>query len=226
MENFLNRLSGNHGVGIGLSVLGGFLSFFTPCVLPLVPVYFTFLTGKSLETLGEERWSLLREIFFFALGFTCIFVILGASATAAGAFLFRNIRVFKIAGGVFIIFLAVNFLGLVRNRFFQQGLHVNIRKRVPFVGSFIFGMVFGFSWTPCTGVILGAILTFAAFAETVKKGITLLLFYSLGLAVPFFILGIFFSRFRKWQVLLGRHYKKIQYATGVLLLVFGYFLLM
>ncbi|MCL4378746.1 MAG: cytochrome c biogenesis CcdA family protein [Actinobacteria bacterium] len=225
ITHFLERLVEHGDLGFGLSFLGGFLAFFSPCIIPLIPIYFSFITDKSLDTLEQTRWALIKETIIFIVGFSFIFITLGASATSLGTFILKNLTIFRILGGVFILFLAVNILGLVKFSVKLKVPHLNMRKKIPFIGSFIFGIVLGITWLPCIGPVLAAILTLAAFAKTVKTGIILLTFFSLGLAVPFLILGFSFSKFKKWQEFLKKHYKKIQYVTGIFLLIFGYLLL-
>ncbi len=225
LTHFLEQLIEHGNLGFGLSFLGGFLAFFSPCIIPLIPIYFTFITGKSLDTIDKTRWFLLRETIVFILGFSFVFVVLGATATSFGTFVLKNLKIFRIIGGIFILFIAVNVLGLVNLSFNLKEPRIHIKKRIPFIGSFVFGAVLSITWLPCIGPVLAAILTLAAFAKTLKTGIIFLTFFSFGLAIPFLILGFSFSKLKKWQEFIRKHYKKIQSITGILLLIFGYLLI-
>jgi len=213
-----------------LTVFGaGLLSFFSPCVLPLIPAYICFITGTSVKELSapEKRnfgklKAVLPESLLFILGFSTVFVILGASATFLGSFLFARQKIIKIIGGLIVIFFGLHISGLFNIKFLQYEKKFHLRTRpVTKFGSFLVGMVFGFGWTPCVGPILGGILILAATKHSLVKGVLLLSFYSLGLGLPFFILSIglkytlgLFSRIK-------RHFRLISVVSGILLIIMG-----
>jgi len=208
-----------------MSFGAGFLSFFSPCILPLIPVYFSFLAGTSATTSPTEKKLLLWEVLLFVLGFSTIFILLGASATTIGSFLFSNARLFLLLSQNLILILALHFLGVLKIPALERNLRTQAMPRIPVIGSYLFGAAFAFSWTPCVGPILGSILSFAATQETVGKGILLLSLYSAGLALPFFLTGLFFSQFRVVQRFIARRYLAIQIATGAILLGFAVYLM-
>jgi cytochrome c-type biogenesis protein len=205
----------------------GLLSFFSPCVLPLIPAYVCFITGLSLEELSTQKDSrkgrtVLPESLLFILGFSLVFVILGASATFLGSFLFARQKIIKIIGGLIVVFFGLHVSGLFKIRFLQYEKKFHLgSKPVTKFGSFLVGVVFGFGWTPCVGPVLGGILMLAATKDSLVKGVLLLSFYSLGLALPFFILsmgiGYALGLFSKVK----RYFKIISVVSGILLIVIG-----
>lgn len=220
-------------VGITVAFAAGVLSFLSPCVLPLVPSYVSFLTGLSLEEMGTRRWHALVHAGLFVSGFTLIFMALGATATQLGRFL----NVYQVwlerAGGALIIVFGLYLLGavrwgpLARERRFQ--LH---DKPVGYLGSVLVGVAFGAGWTPCIGPILGSILMYTGARASLGEGLGLLFAYSLGLAVPFLLAAVaverfldWFKRFRRFIPLTTKIAGGVLVAVG-LLLMFGYFSLM
>jgi cytochrome c-type biogenesis protein len=207
----------------------GLLSFFSPCVLPLIPAYICFITGASIEELSVPKGknfgrvkSILPESLLFILGFSMVFVILGASATFLGSFLFAKQRIIKIIGGLIIIFFGLHISGLFNIKFLQYEKKLHFRsKPVTKFGSFLVGMVFAFGWTPCVGPILGGILMLAATKDSLFKGILLLSFYSLGLALPFFLLSVGLGYMLSLFSRVKRYFKFISVVSGILLIVIG-----
>lgn len=207
----------------------GLLSFFSPCVLPLIPAYICFITGLSAEELSAPKEkdfqkvkTILPETLLFILGFSVVFVILGASATFLGSFLFAKQRIIKIIGGLIVIFFGLHISGLLNIKFLQYEKKLHFKsKLVTKFGSFLVGMIFGFGWTPCVGPILGGILMLAATKDSLIKGIVLLSFYSLGLALPFFLLGIGVEYMLSLFSKVRRYLKPISAVSGVLLIVIG-----
>ena len=216
------------GIGIGIAFGAGVLSFLSPCVLPLVPSYLSFVTGMSLEDLkeGVDRRTTLIHSSLFVAGFTGVFLLLGASASFLGQFL----RVYEVwiarIGGLIIIVLGMHLAGILRLTplMREKRIHLN-DKPAGYLGTLGVGMAFGAGWTPCIGPILGAILTYGMTQDTMWAGVGLLSVYSLGLAVPFLISALAldwflqtFQRFRRWIPIVER-------ASGVLLIVLGLLLL-
>jgi len=209
------------------ALLAGLLSFFSPCILPLIPAYFTFITGLSLDELtgAKTRRIRLRVIgatLSYVLGFSLVFVLMGASASLIGNAIFKYRDAIRIVGGILIILLGVHMTGWIRIRplEFEKRLDVK-RKPLHFLGTFLVGMAFGAGWSPCIGPLLGSILIVAGNQDTVAEGIGLLSVYAAGLAIPFLLLSIFvnsllaFIKKASWSI------KYINRTAGVLLLVLG-----
>ncbi len=215
-------------VGIGIAFGAGVLSFLSPCVLPLVPSYLSFVTGMSLEDLQEglDRRATLVHSLLFVGGFTGIFLILGASASFLGQF-FRDYEVWiSRIGGLIIVVLGLHLAGafnltpLMR----EKRVHLN-DKPAGYLGTLGVGAVFGAGWTPCIGPVLGAILTFAASQEQFWSGVSLLFVYSLGLAVPFLLSALALDGFLRVFARFRRFLPAVQVASGALLVVLGVLLL-
>jgi cytochrome c-type biogenesis protein len=220
------------GGGAGISVLvafaGGLFSFLSPCVLPLFPSYLSFITGMSVEQLqdvsasGPERRRILAHSVAFILGFTMVFVAMGASFSALGQVLIDYRDPIRRAGGVLIIVFGLYIAGVLRLAWLGRYRQVQFRsKPAGLVGSWLVGVTFAVGWTPCVGPILGAILSLAGTAETVSTGIGLLAAYSAGLALPFLLssvaLGAFLAAFRRVRPWIPA----VERAAGVLLVIVG-----
>ena len=207
----------------------GLLSFFSPCVLPLIPAYVCFITGLSGEELNtsegrdfEKVKTILPESLLFILGFSIVFIILGALATFLGSFLFAKQRIIKIIGGLIVIFFGLHISGLFNIRFLQYEKKLHLKnKPVTRFGSFLVGMVFGFGWTPCVGPILGGILMLAAAKDSIVKGVLLLSSYSLGLGLPFLLLSIAIGKTLTLFSKVKKHFKLISIISGGLLVAIG-----
>jgi len=212
-------------VSILTAIVAGFLSFISPCVLPLIPAYISYVSGASVEDLKEGETTSRRVIFnslAFVLGFSIIFIILGASASAIGKTLARNKKVFDIIAGIIVILFGMHTAGLIRLNFLNYERKAQIRKKTPsFFNAILLGVAFSFGWTPCVGPILGAILAQASTYDTMSKGIILLSFYSLGLGVPFvltaFTINKFFVAFRSVR----KYFKQVEIFAGLLLIGLG-----
>lgn len=211
-------------VGILIAIGAGVLSFLSPCVLPLVPSYLSFVTGMSLEDLqeGVDRRATLVHSLLFVTGFTIIFVLLGASASFLGQFL----RVYEIwiarVGGVIIVILGLHLTGLLKLAplMREKRIHLN-DKPAGYLGTVGVGAAFGAGWTPCIGPVLGAILTFAASQEQFWSGVTLLFFYSVGLAIPFLASALALDAFLKTFTKFRRFVPVLQIASGAMLVALG-----
>lgn len=183
-------------IGIGISFLAGVLSFLSPCVLPLVPSYVTFVTGLSLEDVQSRRHIALVHALLFVLGFTLVFLALGATATTLGRLLGYNREWVGRIGGVIVIILGLYLLGVFNIGAFTRERRVHIAtKPLGYLGTVFVGMAFAAGWTPCIGPILGAVLTFTASSADLQRGLVLLLAYSIGLAVPFVLAALMIDRF-------------------------------
>jgi len=225
-------MPGTENVSIFIALSAGFISFLSPCILPLIPSYMAFITGISLEELSHEKnLKRVRKIviinsLLFILGFSIIFIALGASATFIGKFLSRNIRWFEIVGGCVVILLGLHFIGIFRLKFLNREKKIHLKdKPLGFIGTVLVGMAFGAGWTPCVGPILGAILTMAAATQNIFKGIVLLAFYSVGLGLPFLISGLIIHKFFEYFKAVRKYFKVITAVGGILLIILGILLI-
>jgi cytochrome c-type biogenesis protein len=213
-------------LGVAVAFAAGLLSFLSPCVLPLVPSYVGFLTGMTLpEMEGRRRVALLHALLFVA-GFSFIFILLGASATALG----RALNVYQVwlqrVGGLLIILFGLVCLGVIKGDWLTRERRVHLeQKPVGFLGSALVGMAFGAGWTPCIGPVLGAILGLAATTADLTRGILLLAVYSAGLAVPFLVAAVAVERFLDWFQRFRRYLLWVMKLSGALLVLVGVLLL-
>jgi cytochrome c-type biogenesis protein len=209
-------------LGLFVAVAAGLLSFLSPCVLPLVPSYIGFLTGMSLPEMGGRRRVALGHALLFVLGFSLVFVLLGASATALGRALNYYQLWLQRIGGVLIIGFGLVCLGVIKVGFLRQERRVQVeQKPVGYLGSALVGMAFGAGWTPCIGPVLGAILGLAATAHDLSRGMLLLAAYSAGLAVPFLIAAVALDAFLDWFQRFRRYLPWVMRVSGVLLVFVG-----
>jgi cytochrome c-type biogenesis protein len=205
----------------------GLFSFLSPCVLPLFPSYLSFITGMSVSALtgdvtAQTRRRILLHSIAFILGFSLVFVALGASFSAAGQFLLDYRDWIRVVGGVLIIVFGLYIAGLLKIGIFGRYQQIQLRQKpAGYLGTFLVGVTFAIGWTPCVGPILGAILSLAGTAETVQRGVGLLVAYSLGLGVPFLVsslaLGAFLRFFKRYRPFIPT----VERAAGVLLVVVG-----
>ena len=210
------------------ALFAGFISFISPCVLPLVPAYISFISGVSMDELRnaerqqQKTLRLVISSLMFIGGFTLVFVLLGATATFVGGFLLQNLGVISKVAGVVLIIFGLHVAGLIRIPFlnyearFQTG-----NKPTSAIGAVFVGSAFAFGWTPCIGPILGGILAIAGSQETVGQGMLLLLVYSLGLGVPFFLTAIATQRLLRAMNRVKKHFKTIELVSGGFLIVIG-----
>ena len=203
----------------------GLISFLSPCVLPLIPGYISFITGNSLNELLESKKINIRPLILFTLGFSTVFIIFGAAASYLGQVLLQNSETLRIIAGLIIIIFSLQLIGIVNINFLNFEKKIYTKKNNNIWFSFIIGMAFGFGWTPCIGPILGSILALASTEETVFKAIILLSFYSLGLAIPFILSGYLMQRF----LMFSRNFKKninlVTKSGGIILLITGVLIL-
>jgi cytochrome c-type biogenesis protein len=219
---------GNGTVGFGAAFLGGLVSFLSPCVLPLVPGYISFMSGLTLEELsagGDDKTRLRHagwESLCFVAGFSLIFTLLGATATTVGRVLAEQAPlVTKIAGAIVVLF-GLHLTGIMPINFlYYQKRADTAAFKAGYIGSFFMGLAFAFGWTPCIGPILSGILALAATRETVAQGMTLLFVYSLGLGIPFVITGFAVTRFMRFFVHYKKHIRTGEMAAGALLIAIG-----
>lgn len=215
-------MSDSPNLGLLVAFAGGLLSFLSPCVLPLVPSYLGFVTGFTFDELTNRRRVAMLHATLFVLGFTLVFMLFGASATALGRLLKYYDVWFQRVGGVLIILFGLYCLGVIKLRMLDQEARLHLdRKPMGYLGSVLVGMTFAAGWTPCIGPILGGILGLAATEAELSRGMVLLAAYSLGLAVPFLIAAFAVETFLGWFQRFRRHMRWVQRVSGVLLVAVG-----
>lgn len=208
--------------------IAGLLSFLSPCVFPLIPSYVMYITGMSYaDMLAEHPSHIIRQksilhSLCFICGFTVVFVLLGASATYIGSFLHEHAALIRKVGGILLVLLGIHVTGIVPLKFLLGEKRVSIKhKPAGYIGSFLVGIAFAAGWTPCIGPILAGILAVAATEEKVYQGILLLLVYSLGLGVPFFLSALAMHRFMALFNRFKKYIRVCEIITGILLMVVG-----
>ena len=204
-----------------LAFTAGLISFLSPCVLPLIPGYISYISGASLNELLEKKSINLLPIVLFSLGFSIVFIIFGATATFLGSVILNNSNELRILAGLIIIIFSLQIMGIINIKFFNYEKRINPEKKMGNFSSILIGMAFGFGWTPCIGPILGSILALASTEESINKGIMLLFFYSLGLAIPFILSGYLIQKFMVFSKNLKSKMNIISKTGGALLLITG-----
>jgi len=210
-----------------LSFVAGIVSFLSPCVLPLIPGYLSFICGTDLENLQKKsKYFILEKSLLFVLGFSIIFILLGASSTFFGSFLLNKSNIFSNVISIIIIIFGLYLLGIVKFNFLNNEFKFYISK---YSNSFFFplivGMGFAFGWTPCIGPILGSILALASLENTLIQGIFLLITYSIGLGIPFVLAGYYRGNFLIFSKKARKFISKIQKISGLVLIVTGILIL-
>ncbi|HMC57331.1 MAG TPA: cytochrome c biogenesis protein CcdA [Gemmatimonadaceae bacterium] len=215
-------MDATQSVGFAVAFAAGLLSFLSPCVLPLIPSYVSFITGLELDDVHRQRHTALVHSALFVLGFTLVFLALGATATLVGQLFIRQREWVSRVGGVLVIAFGLYLLGVFQIGALGRDSRVHIaRKPMGYLGTVLVGMAFAAGWSPCIGPILGAVLTYTASAPDLQRGIVLLLAYALGLAIPFVVAALMidrfipaFQRFRRGMAIVTR-------VSGALLIVVG-----
>ena len=209
-------------LGLVLAFSAGLLSFLSPCVLPLIPSYLTFVTGVGFDELQHSRRAALVHALLFVLGFTLIFLALGASATVLGRLLIAYRVWITRAGGALVVVFGLYLLGAVRLSAFDRERRVHLaNKPLGYLGTVIVGIAFGAGWTPCLGPILGAILTYTAAEADLARGLPLLLAYSLGLAIPFLVAAVAVERFLETVTRVRPYLARVSQVSGGLIVIVG-----
>ena len=208
-----------------LALGAGLLSFLSPCVLPLIPGYISYVSGKSLNELLEEKKVNILPIILFTVGFSLIFVAFGATSSFIGKILLNNSIELRIFSGLIIILFSLQIIGIINLNFLNFEKRLDTHKSANVFSSILVGMAFGFGWTPCIGPILGSILALAAVEQTLLKAVLLLLFYSLGLAIPFILSGFLIQKFMLISKNLKRNINIISKTGGFILLGTGILIL-
>ena len=220
-------------VSIYMAFAAGLISFLSPCVLPLVPGYLSFISGVSFAEIGEKEGStpflskekriILFSSIFFIIGFSTVFILLGASATWIGTFISSKISILTKLSGLIIIFFGIYMMGLIRPRFLYKEARFQIKdKKMGYVGASLIGAAFAFGWTPCIGPILAGILTYAGTLEKVNQGVFLLLIYSLGLGIPFLLTAIGINQFWRFFKRIKKFLRLLEVTSGAIMVILGF----
>ena len=204
----------------------GFISFLSPCVLPLIPGYISYISGESLGDIVEKQKKVILKTVLFSLGFSLVFISFGATASLIGNILLENSNTLRIIAGIIIIIFSLQLIGILNLNFLNQEKRFQTKN---YSNNLFFpvlvGAAFGFGWTPCIGPVLGSILTLAAVESSIGKGILLLSFYSLGLAIPFILSGYGISKFLAFSKNFKKNIKIVSVTGGVILLITGILIL-
>ena len=204
----------------------GFISFLSPCVLPIIPGYISYITGKNLNEIQQNRRIVLFKTITFSLGFSFVFILLGIAASFIGNVLIFFGKELRIAAGIIIILFSLNLLGILNFNFLNQDKRFEIGSyKDNYFFPFIVGAAFAFGWTPCIGPVLGSILALSATEATIVNGVILLSMYSLGLAIPFILSGYYMTVFLNSKKGFGKYYNRVTITGGVILLITGVLIL-
>ncbi len=203
----------------------GLISFLSPCVLPLIPGYISYISGQSLQEILDKKKISFFPLILFCLGFSTVFVILGASASFLGQKLLQNSEVLRILAGIVIIIFSLQLIGIINISFLNFEKRFDAKESRNIFFPYVIGVAFGFGWTPCIGPILGSILALASIEETLSKAIILLIFYSLGLAIPFVLSGYLIQRFLLFSKNFRKNINLISKIGGIILLITGILIL-
>jgi len=207
---------------LSIAFLAGLISFLSPCVLPLIPGYISYISGTSFDKIKQKKNLIVLKTVFFTLGFSLVFIALGSSASFVGNFFLVNSNIFRIIASIIIILFSLQLIGIINFGFMNKDIRI-------FTGEYsnnlafplVVGAAFGFGWTPCIGPILGSILMLATLEENIGKSILLLSFYSLGLAIPFIVSGVLIDKFLLFSRSVNRYISVITKVGGAILLLTG-----
>ena len=200
----------------------GFISFLTPCVLPIIPGYISYITGKNLNEIEQDKTNVLIKTILFSIGFSVVFIILGATASAIGNILLFLSNELRIAAGIIIILFSLQMLGVLNLNFLNQEKRLETKSyKDNYAFPLLVGAAFAFGWTPCIGPVLGSILALSATEASIGAGVLLLSFYSLGLAIPFILSGYYMSKFLTTRKNFSKYYGRLTKTGGVILFLTG-----
>ena len=208
---------------LSIAFFAGLISFLSPCVLPLIPGYISYISGTSLDQLSKDKNNLLVvKTVFFTLGFSNVFILLGSAASFLGSIFLNNSNILRIVSGIVIIFFSLQLIGIINFQFMNKDIRILTNKyNNSLTFPLIVGAAFGFGWTPCIGPILGSILALAAIEESFYRGTLLLSFYSLGLAIPFILSGFLINKFLTFSKIFRKYISVITKSGGIVLLLTG-----
>ena len=203
----------------------GLISFLSPCVLPLIPGYISYISGQSLQEILNKKEITFFPLILFCLGFSTVFVILGASASFLGQTLLQNSEILRIAAGIIIIIFSLQLIGIINIPYLNFEKRFDAKESRNILFPYVIGVAFGFGWTPCIGPILGSILALASIEETLSRAVILLILYSLGLAIPFVLSGYLIQKFLLFSKNFRKNINLISKIGGIILLVTGILIL-
>ena len=203
----------------------GLISFLSPCVLPLIPGYVSFISGQSLQEILKSQKIDIIPLVLFCFGFSTVFIILGASASFLGQALLQNSETLRVIAGIVIIIFSLQLIGLINISYLNFEKRIEAKKSQNILFPYVIGLAFGFGWTPCIGPILGSILALASIEETLSKAIILLTCYSIGLAIPFVLSGYLIQRFLVFSKNFKKNINLISKIGGIILLITGVLIL-
>ena len=203
----------------------GLVSFLSPCVLPLIPGYISYISGQSFQDILNSKKISFFPLILFCLGFSTVFVILGASASFLGQRLLQNSEVLRVIAGIVIIVFSLQLIGIININYLNFDKRFETKKSNNIFFTYIIGLAFGFGWTPCIGPILGSILALASIEETLYRAVLLLIFYSLGLALPFILSGYLIQKFLIFSKNFKKNINLISKVGGITLLITGVLIL-
>ena len=203
----------------------GLISFLSPCVLPLIPGYISYISGSSINELIEKKNINLIPIILFTIGFSIVFIIFGTASTFLGKIFLQNSIELRIAAGLVIILFSLHIIGIINLKFLNFEKRIETKTNNNFYSPILIGMAFAFGWTPCIGPILGSILVLAATEENLTRGILLLFFYSFGLAIPFILSGYLIQRFLIFSKNFRKNINLVSRIGGIILLITGILIL-
>ena len=213
-------------IKLALAFGAGFISFLSPCVLPIIPGYISYITGKNLDEIEKDKNTVLIKTVLFSLGFSFVFISLGVAASKIGNILLFFSYELRIVAGIIIIFFSLQLLGFLNFSFMNKEKRIETKSyKDNYIFPFIVGTAFAFGWTPCIGPVLGSIIALSATEATISKGVLLLSFYSLGLAIPFILSGYFMNKFLSSKKGFGKYYKRVTKTGGIILLITGILIL-
>lgn len=210
-------------VSIPIAFWAGLISFFSPCLLPMIPAYIMYITGVNMEDeLQKRRFLAIIRTLGFIIGFTIIFMIMGSSASFIGKIFAQNKGIFTKVSGLLIIFFGLNMMGIFKLNILNMEKRMSAPKRITnWFSSLLMGMAFAAGWTPCFGPVLASILLYAGGTATVTKGVFLLFIYSLGMAIPFLLTAIFINVFIRFMERVDRFMKYMPMISGIIMVIFG-----
>jgi cytochrome c-type biogenesis protein len=213
-------------IKLAIAFGAGFISFLSPCVLPIIPGYISYITGKNLDQIEKDKRKVLIKTILFSLGFSAVFISLGIAASTIGNILLFFSNELRLVAGIIIIFFSLQLLGFLNFSFMNKEKRIETKfYKDNYIFPFIIGAAFAFGWTPCIGPVLGSILALSATEATVSSGVLLLSFYSLGLAIPFVLSGYFMNQFLISKKGFGKYYGIVTKTGGIILLITGVLIL-
>ena len=203
----------------------GLISFLSPCVLPLIPGYISYISGQSLQEILNKKEINFFPLILFCLGFSTVFVILGASASFLGQTLLQNSEILRIVAGIIIIIFSLQLIGIINIPYLNFEKRFDAKESRNILFPYVIGVAFGFGWTPCIGPILGSILALASIEETLSRAVILLILYSFGLAIPFVLSGYLIQKFLLFSKNFRKNINLISKIGGIILLITGILIL-